>query len=192
MYLHRLAMFKIPSGEAVVSSFVALSPYAQASYSIVQLSLAMKANPTALPMDGLQSLGFSAVSNVAGLIIWGLGLWWAVNGALFVLVRWQTLSFSMGFWSLIFPFGVHTTAASVLARGFPSPFLAYVGTVMVGILVCLWLVIAGRTLYAIALDTGMLSLGPVISVSKAQTDALVHGAAAEQSYQGGLDSMPPP
>lgn len=190
MYLHRLIMFKIPTGEAVVSSFVALSPYAQASYSIVQLRLAMKSNPTALPMDGLQSMGFSAVSNVAGLIIWGLGLWWALNGALFVLVRWQTLSFNLSFWSLIFPFGVQTTAASALARGLPSPFMSYVGTVMVALTFCLWLIIAGRTLYAAASDLDAISMGPVITTSKARTAPASHNNAAANPSHGGLNILP--
>ena len=156
----------------------------------MQLSSAMKSNPAALPMDGLQSLGFSAVSNVAGLIIWGLGLWWALNGALLLLVRWQTLSFSMSFWSLIFPFGVHTTAASALARGLPSPFMSYVGTVMVALTFCLWLLIAERTLYAAALDLEAISMGPVISIPKARTAPTSHNNAAPSPSHGGFNILP--
>lgn len=82
-------------------------------------------------------------------MLWGLGCWWFFHGASSVLIRMagERLSFSIGFWSFVFPLGVFTAATMALAQGLASVVFSWVATVQIIALVILYLLVGWGTLY---------------------------------------------
>jgi tellurite resistance protein TehA-like permease len=89
VYLHRLAVYKLPTAEVIVSAFLPLGPLGQGAFGIIQLS---QVGRTVFP-----SVGFTGVSNAGdivfvgstliGLFLWGFGLFWLTHAVLSVGIR---------------------------------------------------------------------------------------------------------
>ncbi|GAB3663061.1 TDT family transporter [Nocardioides korecus] len=95
--------------------------------------------------------GFVVLALVYGLPVWGFAmLWLAVAVSLTVHVLREGLPFSLTWWSFTFPLGTVVTGTSALAAVTGAPFLVVVATVLYAALVVAWLVVAARTLAAIA------------------------------------------
>ncbi len=110
LYFHRLAVHNLPNVEVITSALLPLGPLGQGTFAIVQLAKAGRQVRGAAAFDGPQSAdAIWDLSIIAGLALWGLGLWWFVHGVSSVLIRVITshgMAFSIGFWGFIFPLGV--------------------------------------------------------------------------------------
>lgn len=163
IYFHRLAIYKLPPNEVLVSVFLPLGPLGQGGYAIMQLGrLAMKVFPetgTLHPFAGdvLYIVGFGVA-----IVLWGFGLVWLFFALGAILGRGK-LPFNMGWWGLTFPNGVYAMSTLSIGEELPSRFFGVLGTVsppsvigsedilanrlqILGVSVCLlWLAVSAGT-----------------------------------------------
>jgi len=145
IYFHRLAVYKLPPNEVIVSVFLPLGPMGQGGYSIIQLgSMALKVFPetkTLHPAAGdiLFVFGFGVA-----IIMWGFGLVWFFFALAAILNR-QRFPFNMGWWGFTFPTGVFAMSTMALGEKLPSAFFTVLGTVISVSVVLLWLIVAVGT-----------------------------------------------
>ena len=96
----------------------------------------------------LASVGTVAqgIGVVAGLCLWGFGLWWLALATLITIRYWRAgVPFNLGWWGYTFPIGVYAVATLRLANIFPLPALTGFGGVLVAALAAIWVVVAIRT-----------------------------------------------
>ncbi|KAJ2957131.1 hypothetical protein NQZ79_g7116 [Umbelopsis isabellina] len=150
LYLHRITIHNLPNAEVIVSAFLPLGPMGQGAYGIVQLGKASKMVLSDTDMLHGTHTGeiIETTTTLAGLLLWGFGLWWLCHGILSVTTRALTnkLLFNMGFWGFIFPLGVFTAATINLAGQLNSAFFSILSLVFLVCLVILYLVIMCLTL----------------------------------------------
>jgi tellurite resistance protein TehA-like permease len=106
------------------------------------------------------------VSTLIGLFLWGLGLWWLVHAVFASAIRLSLggMKFSLVCWQIIFPLGVWISATIALGKALPSAFFDYLSTVLIAILVCLYLLVAGATIKG-AFDRSLLVAPSMIGLS---------------------------
>ena len=150
LYFHRLVIHRLPDAEVVVSAFLPLGPLGQGTYGLIQLSQAGK-----VAFNDTGFLGPSAASEIvfvnsciAGIMLWGFGLWWLVHGIYSVLFKaiYGRLKFNMGFWGFIFPLGVFTSATIALGKALTSSFFDILSLVFIACLILLYIGVALGTL----------------------------------------------
>jgi tellurite resistance protein TehA-like permease len=128
IYFHRLAIYKLPPQEVIVSVFLPLGPMGQGGYAIMQLGiLASKVFPetkTLHPMAGeiLYVLGWMFAT-----MLWGFGLVWLFFAV--ASISRSKFPFNMGWWGFTFPIGVFTMSTITMAQELPSAFFKILGTV---------------------------------------------------------------
>jgi tellurite resistance protein TehA-like permease len=87
------------------------------------------------------------VGVVAGLTLWGFGLWWLLLASLITVRYWRAgVPFNLGWWGYTFPLGVYTVATFRLGTTLHLAFFGVAGTVMTCALALMWLVVGGKTL----------------------------------------------
>lgn len=129
IYFHRLAVYKLPPHEVIVSVFLPLGPMGQGGYGIMELGkVALKIFPeteTLHPAAGeiMYVLGFGVA-----IVMWGFGLVWLFFALASILSR-QKFPFNMGWWGFTFPIGVFAMATITLGQELPSSFFRILGTV---------------------------------------------------------------
>ena len=122
IYFHRLAVYKLPPHEVIVSVFLPLGPMGQGGYGILELGkVALKIFPeteTLHPAAGeiMYVLGFGVA-----IVMWGFGLVWLFFALASILSR-QKFPFNMGWWGFTFPLGVFAMATITLGQELPSAF----------------------------------------------------------------------
>jgi C4-dicarboxylate transporter/malic acid transport protein len=164
IYLHRLAMHKLPTGEVIVSAFLPLGPLGQGAFGILEMASAGK--KAFLP--GFAGVSTAAdivfvISTLVALILWGFGLWWLVHGISSVCIRRATsgpLQSNMGFWGFIFPLGVFNSGTIALGNAIPSAFFAYLSVVFLFALCILYFFVASVTIHGVF--TGKLLVAPCL------------------------------
>jgi tellurite resistance protein TehA-like permease len=128
IYFHRLAVYKLPSQEVIVSVFLPLGPMGQGGYGIMALgSQAMRVFPetkTLHPSAGdiMYVHGFGVA-----IILWGFGLVWLFF-AIASISR-SKFPFNMGWWGFTFPIGVFAMSTLTLGQELPSALFRILGTV---------------------------------------------------------------
>lgn len=128
IYFHRLAIYRLPPQEVIVSVFLPLGPLGQGGYGIMTLGkVAMKVFPetnTLHPLAGdiLFVLGFGVA-----IILWGFGLVWLFFAV--ASISRSKFPFNMGWWGFTFPLGVFTMSTLTMGTELPSPFFKILGTV---------------------------------------------------------------
>jgi tellurite resistance protein TehA-like permease len=159
IYFHRLAIYKLPPQEVIVSVFLPLGPMGQGGYAIMQLGIqASKVFPetkTLHPMAGeiLYVLGWMFAT-----MLWGFGLVWLFF-AIASISR-SKFPFNMGWWGFTFPTGVFTMSTITMAQELPSAFFKILGTVCSNQIFFIVL-LTGRQVLAI----GVLLLWLLVAVS---------------------------
>lgn len=129
IYFHRLAIYKLPPPEAIVSVFLPLGPFGQGGLAIMQLGkVSLKVFPETgalLPATGaiLYTLGF-----FIGLVLWGFGLVWLFF-AIASISSQTRFPFNMGWWGFLYPCGGYATATLLLGEMLGSKFFEYLGMV---------------------------------------------------------------
>lgn len=129
IYFHRLAVYKIPPNEVIVSVFLPLGPMGQGGYAIVQLGkMAMKVFAETGTLHASAGDILYVLGCGTALILWGFGLVWLFFALGAVLGR-RRFPFNMGWWGFTFPIGVYAMSTLTLGEELPSAFFRILGTV---------------------------------------------------------------
>ncbi|CEQ38659.1 SPOSA6832_00133 [Sporobolomyces salmonicolor] len=131
LYFQRLTLHHLPPREGRVA---------------VQLFPKLAQHKPELAGLGLPMLGAGVVS---GLMLWGLGIWFAFLAIVSIATQFTrgssemaTLAaFNMGWWAFTFPLGSLTLLTFSLAEVFNSMFFKVISTILTLTVFCLWIVV---------------------------------------------------
>lgn len=142
----RMVLHKLPHAGMAATSWLALGPIGTGALAMLVMS---SAAPIALEASGLGQFSgiVSGLSLMAGILLWGYGLWWFA-AAILITLRYlrEDLPFNLGWWGYTFPLGVYTLATLRLGTILPIPAIGTFGTLLAGSLGILWLAISVRTI----------------------------------------------
>ncbi|KAK5561407.1 Plasma membrane sulfite pump involved in sulfite metabolism [Exophiala xenobiotica] len=149
IYYHRLALYKLPPREVVVSSFLPLGPLGMGGYTIMYLGrVSREVFPRAQIFHDLPPTLAGDVLYVFGvfvaLIMWGFGLVWLIF-ALATIYSTRPFPFNMGWWGFTFPLGVYAISTMTFGVEMPSMFFKVLGTILSVAVMILWCVVAAGT-----------------------------------------------
>ena len=143
--LLRMALHKLPHENMAASSWLALGPIGTGALGMLLLG---GDAPAIFAANGLPGVGeiASGLGLVAGITLWGFGLWWMLM-ALLITARYlrDGIPFNLGWWGFTFPLGVYSLATLKLASILNLAFFNVVGTVLVTLLAVMWLIVGKRT-----------------------------------------------
>ncbi|MFC3939475.1 C4-dicarboxylate ABC transporter [Pseudomonas gingeri NCPPB 3146 = LMG 5327] len=144
--LLRMALHKLPHENMAASSWLALGPIGTGALGMLVLGTD---SPAIFAANGLAGIGeiASGLGLVAGIILWGFGLWWMLMAVLITLryLR-RGIPFNLGWWGFTFPLGVYSLATLKLGSTLHLGFFSGFGLVLVALLAVLWLIVGSRTL----------------------------------------------
>ncbi|WP_327438566.1 TDT family transporter [Pseudomonas donghuensis] len=142
----RMALHKLPQANMAASSWLALGPIGTGALGMLLLGADA---PAIFAANGLGSLGEIArgLGLIAGIVLWGAGLWWLLTAVLITLryIR-HGMPFNLGWWGFTFPLGVYTLATLKLAAWLGLGFFHELGMLLVVALAALWLLVTALTL----------------------------------------------
>ncbi|KAI8874390.1 C4-dicarboxylate transporter/malic acid transport protein [Ramicandelaber brevisporus] len=165
IYFCRLALFKLPPKEVIISSLLPLGPLGQSAYGLLQMGVAF--NKIASGNDKLPAgLGTTAlnIGIVSSLMLWGCGMWYLVIAILSItttIVTQKGIPFNMGWWGLTFPIGVYAAATLSIATVLDLQVFAIIGTVISCCLFLIWISVSIRTV--MQATTGKLLYAPCLA-----------------------------
>jgi len=143
--LLRMALHKLPHENMAASSWLALGPIGTGALGMLVLG---GDAPLIFAANGLPGVGeiASGLGLVAGITLWGFGLWWMLM-ALLITVRYLRagIPFNLGWWGFTFPLGVYSLATLKLASTLNLVFFSVFGCVLVALLAVMWLIVGKRT-----------------------------------------------
>lgn len=142
----RMALHKLPHENMAASSWLALGPIGTGALGMLLLG---GDAPMIFAANGLPGVGDIAagLGLVAGITLWGFGLWWMVMALLITARYLRTgIPFNLGWWGFTFPLGVFALTTLKLADLLHLEFFSGFGSVLVAMLVVMWLIVARRTL----------------------------------------------
>jgi C4-dicarboxylate transporter/malic acid transport protein len=142
----RMALHKLPEAGMAATSWLALGPIGTGALALLVLG---EAAPAVLGHNGMAAYAdvFRGASLLAGLLLWGYGLWWLMMAALITVRQLRVgLPFNLGWWGYTFPLGVFTLATLKLARLLPIPALTAAGQSLIAMLAVVWTIVAIRTI----------------------------------------------
>ncbi|CEL28328.1 potassium-tellurite ethidium and proflavin transporter [Pseudomonas fluorescens] len=143
--LLRMALHKLPHENMAASSWLALGPIGTGALGMLLMGAEA---PAIFAANGLPGVGeiASGLGLVAGITLWGFGLWWMLM-ALLITVRYlrDGIPFNLGWWGFTFPLGVYSLATLKLASTLNLGFFSVVGCVLVTLLAVMWLIVGKRT-----------------------------------------------
>lgn len=142
----RMAVHKLPHVNMAASSWLALGPIGTGALGLLVMS---QTGPAVLSANGLASVApaFGGASFLGAILLWGYGIWWLATAVLITLryLR-EGLPFNIGWWGYTFPLGVFAVATLRLSTMVPMSSIAIFGAVLVTALVCMWLLVAAKTI----------------------------------------------
>ncbi len=144
--LLRMALHKLPHASMAASSWLALGPIGTGALGMLLLG---SDAPAVFAANGLGGLGEIArgIGLIAGIVLWGCGLWWLLTAVLITLRYMRHgMPFNLGWWGFTFPLGVYALATLKLAAWLELGFFQVIGSGLVLALIALWLLVASRTL----------------------------------------------
>lgn len=143
--LLRMALHKLPHESMAASSWLALGPIGTGALGMLVLG---GDAPAVFAANGLSGVGEIAagLGLVAGLTLWGFGLWWMLMAVLITrrYLR-EGIPFNLGWWGFTFPLGVYSLATLKLGSTLHLGFFSVFGAVLVAALALMWLIVARRT-----------------------------------------------
>jgi C4-dicarboxylate transporter/malic acid transport protein len=141
----RMALHKLPHESMAASSWLALGPIGTGALGMLVLG---SNAPAILAANGLGQIGAVAqgIGTIAGLLLWGFGLWWLALATLITIRYWRAgIPFNLGWWGYAFPLGVSTVATFKLGTTLQLGFFGIVGTVLTVALAAMWLLVGAKT-----------------------------------------------
>ena len=143
--LMRMALHKLPHENMAASSWLALGPIGTGALGMLLLG---GEAPAIFAANGLPGVGeiASGLGLVAGITLWGFGLWWMLM-ALLITLRYlrDGIPFNLGWWGFTFPLGVYSLATLKLASILNLTFFSVFGTALVFLLAAMWMIVGKRT-----------------------------------------------
>lgn len=159
--LLRMALHKLPHESMAASSWLALGPISTGAFGLMVLGAD---SPAIFAAHGLGSVGeiASGLGLIAGIILWGVGVWWLLMAVL-ITVRYlrNGIPFNLGWWGFTFPLGVFALTTLKLGAVLQLGFFSVLGSLLVASLAMLWLVIMRRTV--VGAYKGELFVSPCIA-----------------------------
>ena len=143
--LLRMALHKLPHENMAASSWLALGPIGTGALGMLLMGADA---PAIFAANGLPGLGEMAdgIGLVAGITLWGFGLWWMLMAVLITVRYLRTgIPFNLGWWGFTFPLGVYALATLKLASRLHLAFFSLAGCALVCCLTILWLIVMSRT-----------------------------------------------
>lgn len=144
--LLRMALHKLPHENMAASSWLALGPIGTGALGMLVLGAD---SPAIFAANGFAGIGeiASGLGLIAGIILWGFGLWWMLMAVLITLryLR-RGIPFNLGWWGYTFPLGVYSLATLKLGSTLHLGFFSGFGLVLVALLAVLWLIVGSKTL----------------------------------------------
>ncbi|NUU35966.1 TDT family transporter [Pseudomonas sp. C2B4] len=143
--LLRMALHKLPHENMAASSWLALGPIGTGALGMLLLGADA---PAIFAANGLPGMGEIAagLGLVAGITLWGFGLWWMLMAVLITLRYLRAgIPFNLGWWGFTFPLGVYSLATLKLASTLHLAFFSVFGCVLVSLLAVMWLIVGKRT-----------------------------------------------
>jgi C4-dicarboxylate transporter/malic acid transport protein len=143
--LLRMALHKLPHENMAASSWLALGPIGTGALGMLLLGGDAPAIFAANGMPGIGEIA-AGLGLVAGITLWGFGLWWMLMAVLITLryLR-EGIPFNLGWWGFTFPLGVYSLATLKLASTLNLTFFSVFGSVLVVMLATLWFIVGRRT-----------------------------------------------
>ena len=141
----RMALHKLPHASMAASSWLALGPIGTGALGMLLLG---GDAPAIFAANGLPGVGEMAngLGLVAGITLWGFGLWWMLIAVLITLRYLRAgIPFNLGWWGFTFPLGVYALATLKLASLLHLGFFSVFGSVLVLALALMWAIVAKRT-----------------------------------------------
>ncbi|WP_371355532.1 TDT family transporter [Pseudomonas chlororaphis] len=144
--LLRMALHKLPHASMAASSWLALGPIGTGALGMLLLGADAPAIFAANGMAGAGEIA-EGLGLVAGITLWGFGLWWMLT-ALLITLRYlrDGIPFNLGWWGFTFPLGVYALTTLKLAATLNLTFFAVFGSLLVLALALMWLLVGKRTL----------------------------------------------
>ncbi|BAV76625.1 C4-dicarboxylate transporter/malic acid transport protein [Pseudomonas chlororaphis subsp. aurantiaca] len=144
--LLRMALHKLPHESMAASSWLALGPIGTGALGMLLLGADAPAIFAANGMAGVGEIA-EGLGLVAGITLWGFGLWWMLT-ALLITLRYlrDGIPFNLGWWGFTFPLGVYALTTLKLASTLDLTFFAVFGSLLVLALALMWLLVGKRTL----------------------------------------------
>lgn len=143
--LLRMVLHNLPHASMAASSWLALGPIGTGALGMLLLGADA---PAIFAANGLPGIGEVAagLGLVAGITLWGLGLWWLLIAVLITLryLR-DEIPFNLGWWGFTFPLGVYCLATLKLGSSLEMAFFSVFGAVLAAALAGLWLLVGART-----------------------------------------------
>lgn len=147
---------KLPQASATPAICVSVGP---CGFTVAGMISMAEAAQRALPLDLFQDPQIAAivprvVVSWASLWIWGLALWFfsvSVGSHWSCIRKGRYLTFTMTWFSYVFPSTALVTATFAIGRAFQSRVIQIIGCIMTPFLVLTWLVFFGMMIRAIAL-----------------------------------------
>ncbi|WP_346829529.1 TDT family transporter [Pseudomonas abietaniphila] len=159
--LLRMALHKLPHENMAASSWLALGPISTGAFGLMVLGAD---SPAIFAAHGLGGVGeiASGLGLIAGIILWGVGVWWLLMAVLITVRYLRTgIPFNLGWWGFTFPLGVFALTTLKLGAVLQLGFFSVLGSLLVASLAMLWLVIMRRTL--VGAYKGELFVSPCIA-----------------------------
>jgi C4-dicarboxylate transporter/malic acid transport protein len=143
--LLRMALHKLPHENMAASSWLALGPIGTGALGMLLLGGDAPAIFAANGMPGIGEIT-AGLGLVAGITLWGFGLWWMLMAVLITLryLR-EGIPFNLGWWGFTFPLGVYSLATLKLASTLNLTFFSVFGAVLVALLATMWFIVGKRT-----------------------------------------------
>ncbi|AZD09829.1 C4-dicarboxylate transporter/malic acid transport protein [Pseudomonas chlororaphis] len=159
--LLRMALHKLPHESMAASSWLALGPIGTGALGMLLLGADAPAIFAANGMAGVGEIA-EGLGLVAGITLWGFGLWWMLV-ALLITLRYlrDGIPFNLGWWGFTFPLGVYALTTLKLAATLNLTFFAVFGSLLVLALALMWLLVGKRTL--LGAYRGELFVSPCIA-----------------------------
>lgn len=141
----RLVLHPLPGAALAPSIWIILGPVGAGSLVLLNLAHA------STPYLGPAAPAVGAVLMLGATMLWGFGLWALVSATLLLIryLRQGPLPYGQGWWAFTFPIGAYTAATLGLARAWNTNWLEGTAGVLFVALALFWLIVAGRTLWAV-------------------------------------------
>lgn len=160
IYFWRLAKCKLPASEAIISCFVPVGPLGMGAYAIQNLAAGLATHINTYHFTLEQSpqapVTIQTITAIAESIHWlgimiafcllGLGTFFLVEAFVSVWTKFPR-SFTIGFWSSVFPCGVYANALCRLSTDLRNNGLKCFAATCVLVTILLWLGCALATFY---------------------------------------------
>lgn len=145
MLHHRLVLHPLPHAGLAPSLWIGLGPIGVGALALVKMAGA------GAGAFGAAGPAVATLSKLSATALWGFGVWWLAAAVLLLVhyLRTGPLPYGLGWWGFTFPLGAYTVATLALAKAWDLTGLDWAGAGLFVLLGLFWLLVAGRTTWAL-------------------------------------------